>query len=268
MKGDETMKFFKSSFLWLLFLLVVSPSSAPAMEEAALKQKIVNHLEKIMTTSKIQEPAANTATRSQSGPNHYRAVIKAVVCIATADGSMGSGAVISSRGLIVTNWHVVGKEQIVGVVFKPIASSRRISEDDILWARVLKTDHVRDLALLALESTPPSITSANFGQLSLVEVGQDVFAISHPEGLLWSYTEGVISQIRPKYEWKSDDKSTHRATIIQTQAVATFGSSGAPLFDDSNRMIGIFEGTAGPGLNLAIAVDEVQQFVLSALEKH
>lgn len=98
-------------------------------------------------------------------------------------------------------------------------------------------------------------------------MGQDVFAISHPEGLLWSYTEGVISQIRPKAEWKSDIGTFHKATLIQTQTVISFGSSGAPLFNTNGRLIGILVSTVGPGLNFAIAINEVQQFILDALER-
>jgi serine protease Do len=259
------MKFFRTFFLWSLFSILAFPSSLLAAEDAALKQEIVSHFKQLMATSKIEEPSANASTRSPSGPNHYRAVVKAVVCVLTRDG-MGSGAVISNRGLIVTNWHVVGNERVVGVVFKPPGNTR-ISEDDILMARVLKADQVRDLALLALESPPPSAIGVPLGQLSAVEVGEDAFAIGHPQGLLWSYTEGVVSQIRPKYEWKLDDGSTHRATVIQTQAIASFGSSGGPLFDEGNRLIGIMESLSSPGLSFAIAIDEVQQFVLSVLEK-
>lgn len=262
------MKFFKFSLVCALLLLLASPSYA--IDEEVLKQKIVKNLEKIVANAKIQEPTINTPTRSQAGPRLYRQVVNAVVYIVTAEGGEGSGIIISSKGLIITNWHVVGSEPFVGVIFKPVTPSGKISisKKDIFFARILKTDPLRDLALLELASPyHPGITSVRFGHLSLVEVGQDVFAISHPERLLWSYTEGVISQIRPKEEWKSDIGTVHKATLIQTQTVISFGSSGAPLFDTEGRLIGILTSTVGPGLNFAIAIDEVQQFILAALEK-
>ncbi len=171
--------------------------------------------------------------------------------------------------MIITNWHVVGGESTVGIVFKQAIRQDKTAfkKEDVLFAKVLRIDQTRDLALLKLVSTPPGLTSVQLGSLPDVETGQDVFAISHPEGLPWSYTEGVVSQIRPKYEWRSESGKVHRATMIQTQTVVRFGSSGAPLFNGNGRLIGIVVSTAGPGLNFAVAIDEVRDFILSALEK-
>jgi len=260
----------KAIFLiaWLVLLFIVSPSVAA--DEEILKQKIVRNFEKLLDNSRIEEQTLDITTRSLAGPMLYRQVVNSVVYIITADGiRMGSGVIISHRGLIITNWHVVENEKIVGVLFKPIDIIGKISfsKKDVFFARVLKTDPVRDLALLGLVNLPSNLSPVQFGHLSTVEVGQDVFAISHPERLLWSYTVGVISQIRPKEEWRSDIGTIHKATLIQTQAVISFGSSGAPLFDANGRFIGVLVSTIGPGLNFAIAIDEVQQFILGALEK-
>jgi serine protease DegQ len=142
-----------------------------------------------------------------------------------------------------------------------------LRKEEIFSAKVLKTDFVRDLALLQVISPPQDLTVLPLGSLLQVEVGQDVFAISHPEGLLWSYTEGVVSQIHPNYVMKTLEGTTHRATYIQTQTVTSQGSSGGALFNYSGQLIGILVATIGPGLNFAIAVDEVKQFILSVLEK-
>ena len=261
------MKFFKFALACVLLLLLACPSLAS--DEDTLKQKIAQNFEKLITKSKIQEPTTDTLTRSPAGPKLYRLVVNAVVYVGTADGALGSGAVVSNSGLIITNWHVVGGEATVGIVFKQAIRHDKtaLKKEDVLFAKVLKIDQIRDLALLKLVSTPPGLTIVQFGSFSDVETGQDVFAISHPEGLPWSYTEGVISQIRPKYEWRSESGSVHRATMIQTQTVVSFGSSGAPLFDGNGRLIGIVVSSAGPGLNFAIAIDEVRDFILSALEK-
>ena len=260
------MKYLKV-FLPFLFLVLALPSLAT--DEETLKQRVLGHLEKVLTEAKIQDPALDMPTRSPAGPKLYRLVVNAVVYIGTGDGVSGSGVVVSNSGLIVTNWHVVEGESTVGVVFKQAIRQDKIAlkKEDIFLAKVLKTDLIRDLALLKIVSIPPGLTFAQLGSLPDVETGQDVFAISHPEGLPWSYTEGVISQIRPKYEWKSEDGKVHRSTMIQTQTVVSFGSSGAPLFDGNGRLIGIVVSTAGPGLNFAIAIDEVRDFILSALEK-
>ena len=131
----------------------------------------------------------------------------------------------------------------------------------------MKVDNVRDLALLQIISPPQPLTVLKLGSLSQVDIGQDVFAISHPEGLLWSYTEGVVSQIHPEYSLKSESGKLHRATYIQTQAVISHGSSGGALFDYNGQLIGILVATVGPGLNFAIAINEVRGFIVSALDK-
>jgi len=267
LKGGEDMKFFKFPLVCVFILLLASTSYA--LDEETLKQRVLVHFEKVLTGAKIQEPALDIPTRSPAGPKLYRLVVNAVVYIGTGDGVLGSGVIVSNSGLIVTNWHVVGSESIVGVVFKQTIRQDKtvLKKEDIFTAKVLKTDLIRDLALLKVVSAPPGLTFAQLGSLPDIETGQDVFAISHPEGLPWSYTEGVVSQIRPKYEWRSESGTVHRATMIQTQTVVSFGSSGAPLFDGNGRLIGIVVSSAGPGLNFAIAIDEVRDFILSALEK-
>jgi S1-C subfamily serine protease len=261
------MKYFKVFLPWILFLVIASPSLAT--DEEASREKILRNFQKVAAGAKIQEPTLDTPTRSPAGPKLYRLVVNAVVYVGTADGALASGAVVSNSGLIITNWHVVGGKSTVGIVFKQAIRQDKtvLKKEDVLFAKVVKIDQTRDLALLKLVSTPPGLTIVQLGSLSDVETGQDVFAISHPEGLPWSYTEGVISQIRPKYEWRSESGSVHRATMIQTQTVVSFGSSGAPLFDGNGRLIGVVVSSAGPGLNFAIAIDEVRDFILSALEK-
>ena len=261
------MKQFKVFLPWVLFLVIASPLLAT--DEEALREKLLTNFEKVVGGAKIQEPTLGTPTRSPDGPKLYRLVVNGVVYIRTTDGVEGSGVVVSNSGLIITNWHVVGSESTVGVLFKQAIREGKTSlnKEYAISAKVLKTDLIRDLALLKIASTPPGLTFVQLGSLPDVETGQDVFAISHPEGLLWSYTEGVISQIRPKYEWRSESGTVHRATMIQTQTVVSFGSSGAPLFDGNGQLIGILVSTAGPGLNFAIAIDEVRDFILRALEK-
>ncbi len=255
------MKYFRFVIVGILLLLTSSPSIAT--DEDALRQKVARKFEKLIAKSKIQEPTPKIVTRSPGGGKLYRDTSNGIVLVFTANDMMGSGVVLSNRGLVVTNWHVVEKEPLVAIIFKQAISKDKISfkKEDIFTAKVLKTDPVRDLALLQIVSFPPNLTVLKLGSMSQVEVGQDVFAIGHPEGLLWSYTEGVISQIRPNYPLKTEGGTTHKATYIQTQAVASPGSSGGALFDYNGQLIGILAATLGPGLNFAIAVNEVQGFL-------
>jgi S1-C subfamily serine protease len=99
------------------------------------------------------------------------------------------------------------------------------------------------------------------GEPDGVEVGQDVHAIGHPKGLLWSYTEGVVSQIRPNYQWSYREGSAHQATVIQTQTPMYAGSSGGALFDGGGRVVGINTALKDPTLGFAIAVGEIRDWV-------
>jgi len=261
------MKYFKYFLVGIVLFLIVSPSIAIA--EDALRQKVASNFEKLIAKSKIQEPTPEIVTRAPGGVKRYREASNGIVLIFTANDMMGSGVVLSYKGLIVTNWHVVENELTVGVVFKSSFRQDKpsLKKEDIYVAKVLKTDPLRDLALLQIISPPQALTTLTLGSFLQIEVGQDAFAISHPEGLLWSYTEGVVSQIRPNYVMKTQAGTTHQSTYIQTQTVISQGSSGGALFNYDGQLIGILVATLGPGLNFAIAVNEVQNFIFSALDK-
>jgi S1-C subfamily serine protease len=259
----------KKHFPFFILLLILVPCLSAASDEDAVKLKIQNCASELLRKSRIEEPTQSQTTRSPTGSKSYRAVSDGVVLVVTKDDKMGSGAVISGNGLLITNWHVVDNNAVVGVLFKQIIGKGKSSlkEEDVFFAKVLKIDTVRDLALLQLLSPFPNLTVLRLGLFSQVEIGQDVFAISHPEGLLWSYTEGVISQIHPDYSMKSESGKIHKATYLQTQTVISHGSSGGALFAYDGQMVGILVASLGPGLNFAIAVNEVKEFVISYIEK-
>lgn len=262
------MRYFRIVIVGIILLLIASPLMAT--DEDLLKQKVVTNFEKLIAKSKIQEPTQEIVTRSPIGSKLYRTASNGVVLVATANDVVGSGVVVSYRGLVITNWHVVENEPVVGIVFKQAfrGDKTSLTEKDIYFAKVLKTDRVRDLALLQVSTVPGNLTALTLGSFPQLEVGQDVFAISHPQLLLWSYTEGVISQIHPNFVMKyAEDGTTHRATYIQTQAVISHSSSGGALFNYNGQLIGILVSSLEQGLNFAIAVNEIQEFVTSALER-
>jgi S1-C subfamily serine protease len=261
------MKYFRFSSVWFLFFLLVS--SSLMAEEGTLKQRVASNFEKLMAKSKIQEPSQNIVTRSPMGSKLYRSVSNGIVLVFTANDVMGSGVLLSNKGLVITNAHVVENEPAVGIIFKQAINQdkKSLKKEDIFIAAVIKIDPLRDLALLQIVSPPQKLTALRLGSMKQVEIGQDVFAISHPEGLLWSYTEGVVSQIRPNYPMKTEDGSTHKATYIQTQTVISQGSSGGALFDFNGQLVGILAMSTGPGLNFAISVSDVQDFLVYALDK-
>jgi S1-C subfamily serine protease len=72
-----------------------------------------------------------------------------------------------------------------------------------------------------------------------IEVGADVRAIGHPKGEEWTYTKGIVSSVRPDYEWSGEPGESHRATVIQTQTPINPGNSGGPLLSDEGKIVGV-----------------------------
>jgi S1-C subfamily serine protease len=189
-----------------------------------------------------------------------------VVLVLTNEGS-GSGSLISSGGEILTNWHVVRGYPEVGVVFKPREEGRELKPTDLVRAKVIKIDEVSDLALLKVLSTPKNITPMKLGNKTAAQVGSDVHAIGHPNGQAWTYTKGIISQLRQGYKWSSQLKVKHQADVIQTQTPINPGNSGGPLISGDGELMGVNAFKArGEGLNFAISVGEVKNFLESALK--
>jgi hypothetical protein len=128
-------------------------------------------------------------------------------------------------------------------------------------ADVIRIDPLRDLALLKVALAPQSARPLDLGTEAEIQVGADVHAIGHPDGEAWTYTRGLISQIRKGFVWEADGDA-HRADVIQTQTPINPGNSGGPLLSESGKLIGInsFK-ESGEGLNFAVALSEISAFL-------
>jgi len=203
-----------------------------------------------------------------SGMELYRKVASGVVLVVRGDGDFGSGSIISQGGNVLTNWHVVRGAQKVGVIFKPPHLSE-VRSSRVYAAKVIRFDEVADLALLKIKKPPPNLTVVSLGSLTEVEVAMDVHAIGHPVGQEWTYTRGVISQVRSKYQWTDDSKIAHEATVIQTQTPINPGNSGGPLLSDDHKLIGVnsFRAPKTQGINFAVSVADVRNFLAASRDR-
>ena len=195
-----------------------------------------------------------------AGERVYDSNIDAVVIIFTEEGS-GSGAILDPRGFIVTNWHVVQGSSTVGVKLHPKQSGIRFQAGYI--GDVIAVEKSKDLALVRFRTPPEGLAPVMLGDIQDVRVGMTVHAIGHPANKWWTYTTGVVSQIRKGYEWTYSDQTRHKATVIQTQTPINPGNSGGPLFSDTGKLIGInsFGNSEYEGLNFAVAIDELLDFL-------
>jgi hypothetical protein len=114
-------------------------------------------------------------------------------------------------------------------------------------------------ALEAFSHRLPPLERTQFSRLMY----STVHAIGHPAGEQWTYTQGIISQVRTDYRWKGVNDLQHFATVIQTQTPINPGNSGGPLLDDNVSVIGVnaFVMQEKQGLNFAISLGEITQFL-------
>ncbi len=222
-----------------------------------LAPQVVN---KIITGSQKFSDESQYVTRGIKEIHLFKKVAPSVVLIVTEDGGLGSGFLISDDGLVLTNWHVTKGFKKVSVAFMTLRA--QLKKSDLIHAKVIKQDEVSDLALLKLESTPKDIQPLKINSSGVIEVGQDVHAIGHPKGEYWSYTNGIVSGLRPNYIW---NKNHHAKLIIQTQTPINTGNSGGPLFNDDGVIVGVnsFIYPDAEGINYAVSSEDINDFLNS-----
>ena len=232
----------------------IVPAIAPVSASSdALNTRVLSALESLPKTLILEQ------TRGAVDAAVYKEAAPGTVLVVT-DTGLGSGVLVSNTGEILTNYHVIRDAKRIAVVFKP-ERGVEVRKDLAYGAVPIKVDEISDLAMLKVEAPSRLLHPLSMGDISKLEVGDDVHAIGHPEGEVWTYTTGTISQIRPKYEWK-DEKITHSATVIQTQTAINPGNSGGPLLNNNAQVIGINSfRMQGEGLNYAIAGDTIETFL-------
>jgi S1-C subfamily serine protease len=201
-------------------------------------------------------------TRGAGAISIFSKLAPSVVLIVT-DHGIGSGSVIRSDGLILTNWHVVEDYPQVAVAFMPKEMGQEINEADVATAEVIKISKNNDLALLKLTKMTGALPlPIEIGNQAEIQIGADVHAIGHPGGEFWTYTRGYISQFRPNYEWSYSPTETFNATVIQTQTPINPGNSGGPLINEEGHIIGVnsFKGE-GEAINFAVSLNEINDFL-------
>jgi S1-C subfamily serine protease len=182
-----------------------------------------------------------------------------------SETALGTGAILDSSGYVLTNWHVVEGFQ-GGIIFLKPANGTEPPENSAYGMRLIATNKQADLALVKIEKPPVGLVGVTLGNIALVQVAEDIHIIGHPHGKLWSYSTGVVSQIRDSYEWKYDDGSEHSAKVLQMQTAINPGNSGGPVLDNNGNMLGLVAmSEEGQNLDYAIAIDVIKDFVTRSM---
>jgi serine protease Do len=138
--------------------------------------------------------------------------------------SLGSGFIIDSAGIVVTNNHVIDNADQVTVT---------LHDGREFKATIRAVDRETDIAVLQLDAPPAKLPYVSFGDSNVSRVGDWVVAIGNPFGLGGTVTVGIISARNRDIDAGNFDD------FIQTDAAINRGNSGGPLFDLSGRVIGI-----------------------------
>jgi putative serine protease PepD len=242
------------------------------------------------TTAVAATPAstASTATTTTAA-DVYRRASKSVVEITartSGSGSSGSGSdgnpfspqqdnsseatgtgfVVDSSGLIVTNEHVIDGATSITVT---------LSDGSELKATLVGKDSSSDLALLKVDPSGHSLPALALADDSSVNVGDTAYAIGSPYGLAETLTTGVVSALGRSID------APNGFTIsgaIQTDAELNPGNSGGPLLNAQGQVIGVNsqvyssgssasgEATGGTGLGFAIPSSTVKKVVAALRE--
>jgi Do/DeqQ family serine protease len=168
----------------------------------------------------------------------------------------GSGFVISSDGLILTNAHVVSGADTVSVTMK---------DGRELQGRVVGQDPLTDVAVIRVQAN--NLPTVSLGNSDSLKPGEWAIAIGNPLGLDNTVTAGIISATgRSSSEVRVPDK---RVSFIQTDAAINPGNSGGPLLNQRGEVIGMNTAIIGgaQGLGFAVPINTAQRISQQLISK-
>ncbi|MEM7152600.1 MAG: trypsin-like peptidase domain-containing protein [Myxococcota bacterium] len=160
---------------------------------------------------------------------------------------VGSGMLVSARGQVLTNEHVIADATRVQV---------ELSNRDRLEARVLHADPLLDLALLEVQGASDDLRPVEFSDRPPTP-GEWVMAVGQPFGLGHTVTVGVVSGLGRDHDdlgRPPDLRPDGIWSFIQTDASINIGNSGGPLVDADGKVVGIATAVRADGQGLAFAV--------------
>ena len=185
------------------------------------------------------------------------------------EGAQGSGFVISSKGYILTNSHVITNAGEVAAGDVRAASHLYVEFNDLdrVPARVVGWDVYDDVGLIRVDPSAHRLTPVPLGSSASVLVGEPVAAIGSPLGNEDSLSVGVVSAVHRAIKALTVARY-NIVDAIQTDAAITHGNSGGPLFDARGRVIGINaqirsqSGTGNDsGVGFAVPIDAAKRSV-------
>src|ERR671933_2004133 len=168
---------------------------------------------------------------------------------------VGSGIIIDSKGLILTNNHVVDKANNLKITLK---------DGNTFNGKVIGTDEVSDLAVVKVDSTE-ALLQAQLGNSDHLRIGQIVIAIGNPFGLTGgpTVTAGIVSALNRSLQFESGVLE-----LIQTDAAINPGNSGGPLVNTNGEVIAINTANMpyAQGIGFAVPINIAKSILKELIE--
>ncbi len=174
------------------------------------------------------------------------------------ENSLGSGVIVATEGVVVTNNHVVEGADDIAVA---------LIDGRVFQAQKLLTDKRTDIAVLRINGSGQNLPFIAFGDSDLIRVGDQVIAIGNPFGLGQTVTSGIVSGLA-----RTSVGVTDFRFFIQTDAAINPGNSGGAQINMEGRLVGIntslFTTSGGSqGLGFAIPSNMVRTIVESVVHR-
>ena len=247
---------------WRRRLVTVAAIAALGLGSGVAGGYAATGLEDHPATTVVATPASTQATGGSSLAS-VAAVTPTVVSITvqTAGGQVeGSGVILTSDRLIVTNNHVVEDAAGGGRITVQLSDGRTVA------ANVVGTDPATDLAVVKAQGVS-GLKAATLGDSDALEVGDTVLAVGNSLGLEGSVTAGIVSALHRGVDTAGSGGALSDA--IQTDASINPGNSGGPLVNAAGQVVGITTANAtvsqqssgSIGVGFAIPSNRVKQVV-------
>jgi putative serine protease PepD len=213
-------------------------------------------------------PISHSVVNSSESPSVEQVAAKVLPSVVTlqtnvgGETGVGSGVVLTSDGLIMTNNHVVAP--ILAGPPESASTVVRFYDGRSAVFSVVATDPTSDIAVVRAQGIA-GLTPISFGSSAGLRVGQAVVAVGSPLGLEDTVTTGIISALnRPVSAGAEIDNQSTAFDAIQTDASLNPGSSGGALVDMNGALIGMNSAIAALrggsiGIGFAIPVDQAER---------
>ncbi len=263
-RHDVTLNTVGKTIYWFnrVTLTLLYPVLSPAFMQtsgSAIRKNLEKDLQECLSEIMNQLEENRIILSSGHGPDYlprrdgeYREMLEKTVYLEVPDGH-GSGFFISPDGYILTNAHVVKNNRDVRFyLYRDMPFEPFRAEPPFRYARVIKVNKERDLALLKAEGEFPYFELET--DRSRYKTGDSVLVLGNPLNNFWTVTQGIISALNNYY---STDE-------IQVDAAINPGNSGGPLvLKSSGKVSGVnsrsIKAHLGDGMGYAISAYEVER---------